>query len=411
MPESASEPEKFEELRRRVQSLRAAVYAQPDPAAHPDFARLIEAEARLHKREAELRAAEPPPAPAAEKAATPAARGRLLGPLTTNLRVETKLHMQPLPTGIYHLLDPVTDPLFTVTVYNDARCARRVRVTAFLEGLSARAVRTAEIKDRDKAAFPLSPTLLPERARGVTEVQWATLHVKVDILGTQRDDGKSTPTVCESHNTFPVACLARTSSFNSVRRPETGERVDLSHYYGAWVTPHVEPVQERVRRAADLSGSGSIWGYQQNAASVTKQVAALYQALKEAGLTYVNSVIDYGAAAGQATQRTRLPREALTTRSANCIDGTMLMASLLEAASLNAAIALIPGHAFVGWQTWDEDGAEWRFLETTLVGQADFETACKSGQRQYQQFTDYYPDRVKCHKLPELRARNIWPME
>ena len=36
--------------------------------------------------------------------------------------------------------------------------------------------------------------------------------------------------------------LARTSSFNSVRRPETGEVIDLTRYYGAWVTPYAAPV-------------------------------------------------------------------------------------------------------------------------------------------------------------------------
>jgi hypothetical protein len=304
----------------------------------------------------------------------------------------------------------VKDPLFTVTVKNEDRDARRIRVAAFLEGLSARAVRTDEIKPWGEATFPLSPTLLPERARRVTEVQWATLHVKVDILGGSRDDRVFYPTVCECHSTFPVACLARTSSFNSVRRPDTQELVDLSHYYGAWVTPHVRPVQERLRRAADLSGSGMIWGYQRGAEAVTKQVAALYQSLKEAGVTYVNSVIDYGAAAGQATQRTRLPRESLTQRSANCIDGTVLMASLLEGASLNAALVLVPGHAFVGWQA-EDGGKDWRFLETTMIGHADFEAACKSGQRQHDEFDNYRSDQLRVHRLPDLRARNIWPME
>jgi hypothetical protein len=319
--------------------------------------------------------------------------------------------MEPLPTGIYHLLDPVTDPLFTVTVTNDSRDPRRIRVTGFLEGLSARAVHTQEIPRKGKASFPLSPTLLPERARRVTEVQWATLHVRVDILGGQVDGRPPTPTVCESHDTFPVACLARTSSFNSVRRPETGELVDLSHYYGAWVTPHVEPVQVRVRRAAELWAGGTVGGYQEGPEAVANQVGALYQALREAEVTYVNSVIDYGAAAGQVTQRTRLPRESLATKSANCIDGAVLFASLLEAASLNAALVLVPGHAFVGWQTWNEDGAGWRFLETTLIGRADFAAACKSGQRQYEEFENYHPDRRKVHRLPDLRKRNIWPME
>src|SRR5262249_47481306 len=195
------------EKARLVQGLRTRVYAVGDPTAHQEFAELVRAERELFDLE---KAQTVPEAPAAPKgAAEPGRRGRLLGPLTTALEVETKLHMQPLPTGIYHLLDPKRDPLFTVTVRNRSRDPRRIRVTAFLEGLSARAVHTEEIKGRGETTFNLSPTLLPERARRVTEVQWATLHVKVDILGNQPEGKSTTPTVCESHNTFPVACLPR----------------------------------------------------------------------------------------------------------------------------------------------------------------------------------------------------------
>src|SRR5262245_9868220 len=111
---------------------------------------------------------------------------------------------------------------------------------------------------------------------------------------------------------------------------------------------------------------------------------SFYQALREAGIVYVNSVTDYGAAAGQVTQRTRLPRESLAGRGANCIDGTVLMASLLEGACLNAALVFVPGHAFVGWEVWPESD-EWRYLETTMIGTHKFEAACASGQRQFKQ--------------------------
>src|SRR4029077_11411867 len=80
------------------------------------------------------------------------------------------------------------------------------------------------------------------------------------------------------------------------------------------------------------------------------------------------------AGPGQITQRTRLPRESLRHKSANCIDGTVLMASLLEAASLHPAIVLVPGHAFVGWETW-EGSDEWDYLETTMIASHDFEAA------------------------------------
>jgi hypothetical protein len=397
-----------------VQVLRAAIYAQSDPAADEQlFGRLVQEEAKLRQLHRQIAVDS---AISRDAAVVPPTlqRPRLLGPDTTELRVETKLHMQPLPTGIYHLLDPETDPLFKVTVTNLGTEARRVRVTAFLEGLSAQAVKTVELgrkaTDKAQAAFPLHPILLPERARLVTEVQWATLHVIVDLLGGTREEQSPIPVLCESHNTFPILCLARTSSFNSVRRPETGERVDLTRYYGAWVTPYVEAVQERVRRAAALSPDGQMWGYQRDRDAVTRQVKALYQSLREVGLTYVNSVTDYGAPPGYATQRTRLPREALLHKSANCIDGTVLMASLLEGASLYPALVLVPGHAFVGWESWTGSG-EWSYLETTMIGTAEFEAACASGTRQFTMHDTLYPDAVKRHAVRDLRQAGIFPME
>ncbi|MCI0456690.1 MAG: hypothetical protein L0Z62_06885 [Gemmataceae bacterium] len=403
MPDNEAIPlaEQVRRQQRLAQGLRTTVYSQSDPSADRDLhRRLAQQEARLHDLERQLAAAAPAPAPPHTKTREDAPRGQLLGPKTTGLDVQTTLHLQPVPTGVYHLLDPAIEPLFTVTVKNESRTPRRVRVTAFLEGLSAQAVRTAEIDPKSDIAFRMLPTLLPEKARLVTEVQWVTLHIIIDDL-----DGKQ-----ESHNTFPLVCLARTSSLGAVVRPQTGEVVDLSHYYGAWVTPNVEPVQRRVRLAAELTLDQKIWGYQRDPDSVERQVEALFRSLQEADVKYVNTVIAHGAGKGQATQRTRLPRESLATQSANCIDGTVLMASLLEAASLNAVLVLVPGHAFVGWQTWDDSAAPWRYLETTLIS-SDFAAACRSAQNQYEDLKEYNPDRLTLHRLADLRARGIWPME
>src|SRR5262245_2438501 len=229
----------LQQLRRRVQALQAAVYTRPDPAADPALLQqLADAQAALARLEQE---AAKPPEPAAAPA-EPAAYGRFLGPETTGLKVTSAVTMQPVPTGIYHLLDPDTDPLVTVAVENVGRESkvRRVCVKAHLEGLSAEAVRTVELRRHEPpTVLKLLPTLLPERARALTEVQRATLHVVVTDL-----DGKP-----ECHDTHAVVCLARTSSFNSVRRPGSGEPVDLTDYYGAWVTPYAEPVQQLLRHA------------------------------------------------------------------------------------------------------------------------------------------------------------------
>jgi len=394
---------------RRVRSLQMAVYAAADPAGDVDlFRQLAEEEAKLETLQREAKPSSEPPTDRARplvetkdhQASLPPSRGRLLGPNTTGLSIEPTLQMQPVPTGIYHLLDPEKDPLVRVVVGNVSRDARRVCIKTFLEGLSALAVRTVEIPPRDSITLNLLPTLLPDKASAITEIQRATLHVIAEDL-----DGKP-----ESHDTFHIVCLARTASFNAIRRPNTDELVDLSHYYGAWVTPYADAVQQRVREAAELMPQRQILGYQGDPDGVTEQVKAIYQSLRNAEIVYVNSVIDYGAPLGQATQRTRLPRESLAQRSANCIDGTVLMASLLEGSSLNPAIVLVPGHAFVGWEVWD--GADdWRFLETTMISTADFEAACESGHRQYENHKKYAADRMKMHRLTDLRARGVWPME
>jgi hypothetical protein len=308
--------------------------------------------------------------------------------------------MHPVPTSIYNLLNPDVDPLLTVVVTNESREPRRVCVKAFIEGLSAQSVRTVEIEPRKNVTLPMLPTLLPDRAKAISEIQRATLHVIVEDL-----DGRP-----ESYDTYSVVCLSRNSSFNAIRHPDTGAYVDLSKYYGAWVTPYDERVQQVIRNAADRLPTRQFWGYQGDQDSVNAQVRALFETLAAMGVAYINSVIDYGALPGQSTQRTRLPRESLELRSANCIDGTVLFASLLEGASLNAAIVIVPGHAFVGWETWNNSN-EWHYLETTMIGTSHFVDACRSGERQFELAKQYRPERLVVHKLRALRCSGIWPIE
>jgi hypothetical protein len=404
----------LEDLGRRYRALIVA--AQAAPPSSDVWRELAEIKKTLSasKGQVEQEGSKTGAAEAQTKSGGPV--GSLLGAETTGLEATTALGLQPVPTGIYHLLDPATDPLLTVTVKNESHEPRRVCVTAYLEGLSAKAIKTFELKrmERQGQTVPLLPSLLPEAVRRITEVQRATLHVVVEIFGSTKNTWTG---LIESHDTFSVMMLSRNSSFNAVIDPRTGQPRDLTKYYGAWVTPHVEPVQLLVRRAAEKAPGGQFRGYQGRPSeeAVTGQVKALYDTLKEAGLTYFDSIIDFGAGPGQVTQRTRLPRESLRQKSANCIDGAVLYASLLEAASMHAALVLVPGHAFVAWEKW-RGSDDWDYLETTMIGTHEFEAARERGRQQYEKwFSDELLDDEaqgpKVLKLNDLRAQSIWPME
>ena len=300
----------------------------------------------------------------------------LLGPLSTKLEVTVKLLMEHIPTSVCHLFDPATHPLLSC----EARKAdgadntvRRLRVTASVEGYSAPAIDTVELEDKAPHEFKLLPTFYPQRLDEVTELTRATLSVLVEDLDSR---------LVELHRTSPVWLLARTTALLSVRNPTTGESVDLTPYFGAFVTPNDPDVLAFLGHVKTHHPAQALSGYQGDREGVTAQVKAAYDAVKEdVKVTYVNTVIAFSPDDTTAVQRVRLPSEALKTGAANCIDGVVLLASLLEAMSLRPAIVVVPGHAFLGWEAWKDTG-EWKYLETTMLGTQPFEVAAARGDKQ-----------------------------
>ena len=332
-----------------------------------------------------------------------------LGADSTRLEATFTLRMAQVPTAIYHLFDATTDPLVSGSILNRTeKDIRRLRVTAYIDGYSAHAVETLEIKPAKSATFDLLPTLFPDRLAGITELTRATLNVLVEDIAST--------TGFELHRTVPVWLLPRTTAPTFVRDPQTGEFRDLTKYLAAFVTPNEPKVLAFLRTVAEHHPDGQLVGYQVPPAGVDLQVKAIFEALKtKAGIRYVNSVISFAPEDGIVTQRVRLPAESLDHREANCIDGTVLVASLIEAASMNAAIVVIPQHAFVGWQP-SPKVAKWNYLETTMIGSKDFATANQHASQLAAGLEPVAtalndPSRFRRWSVRELRGQRITPLQ
>jgi hypothetical protein len=229
--------------------------------------------------------------------------------------------------------------------------------------------------------------------------------VKVDDL-----DG-----AVEREATYRVVLLPRTTAYLGVK-DGAGGTLDLTRYLAAWVTPNAPEVMQVLREAAALHPERTIAGYQPEdsadlPAIVTAQVEAIYRALQARKLTYVNSLWAFNLEGDAYVQRVRMPRESLETCSANCIDGVVLMASLLEAASLNAAIVLVPGHAFVAFER-TPGSEDWDYVETTLLGSGSFADAQQAAQRTARWFGGSRSAQLSILPLAKLRTEHgIFPME
>ncbi len=74
----------------------------------------------------------------------------------------------------------------------------------------------------------------------------------------------------------------------------------------------------------------------------------------------------------------RLPYEVMEQSGGNCIELVFLFASAVEAIDVECSIVLIPGHAYLAVRT-DQETSNYYFIETTLIGQADFNAAVNYG--------------------------------
>jgi hypothetical protein len=180
---------------------------------------------------------------------------------------------------------------------------------------------------------------------------------------------------------------------------------DTIFLIAAWVTPK-DPSVERVLSIAKdnrLLG-GSLSGYQKQ---VMPQVKAIYNAVRNGvKVSYVNSPVTFGQP--RQAQRVRLPRETISQKAPNCIDGAVLFASLFENIGLEPLIIVEPKHAFVGVREASESNKV-IFIETTLLGRTgfiNFEDAITAGSERFKK----EQNSLRIVDIRKCRENGIYPM-
>jgi hypothetical protein len=333
-----------------------------------------------------------------------------------------KIHFSLLtptfPTAYCHHLTAAEFPFIAVTIDNshEGAAAVSLKITAVIQNYSDTAAASPQVSAGQQTTINLLPLIQPAAAAGLNDIRPATLRLTVaqtaPIVRPFTDQSKRIH--LHAHDTALIAL-----------RTANGRITDLTDHLAAWVTPRIPAVETLLRRAAERHPQRRLTGYQGARADARQTVRAQAQAIftalkKDARQTYVNSPLSLGATAGQIMQRVRLPSQTLgIPGSANCIDGTVLFASLLELAAIEPLIVVIPGHAFVGWRIW-RGVDEYEFLETTMIGSDHFAAALARGQAQYERalaqnlFARDLFARGGFARLVDIaacRARNIYPLE
>ncbi|WP_395744524.1 FHA domain-containing protein [Prosthecobacter sp.] len=189
-----------------------------------------------------------------------------------------------------------------------------------------------------------------------------TLVAKTEIDGV-KDSKALTVRVC-SINDCPFVVGSNASDDK-----DEGER--CTWMFAAYVNEN-HPFSEEIRKEALKSGAVSQFdGYQSGEDGVALQVFAIWNVLQQRGVRYSNVTTISGSNERVHAQQVRFVDQTISSSQANCVDGSIIFASILRQIGIEPVLVVVPGHMFVGFYLKEGDRDSLAFLETTMMGSTD----------------------------------------
>lgn len=153
-----------------------------------------------------------------------------------------------------------------------------------------------------------------------------------------------------------------------------GQGVDLFPFFSAYVNEDSSEVIAYLGEVSKkLAGNPSFRGWigeQGGDNGIMNQLLYLFYALSMDGFTY-SSIADSSAFSNAVgSQYVRLVDETLKTKQANCVDGSVLLASILKKIEMKPYLVLHKGHMYLGVKLPESDRI--LYIETTEISRLRF---------------------------------------
>lgn len=185
----------------------------------------------------------------------------------------------------------------------------------------------------------------------------------------------------------------------------TAKPFDTSFAFAGYVNENHPWIDNLLKDALSTGLCRNFSGYQEGDAGVLRQVNAIWTALQKRGISY-SSIANFTASGGNSYQHVRFIDESITSSQANCIDGSVIFASVLRKIGLNVSLILVPGHAYVA--VLKDDGSEYLFaIETTMVGGSTLEKAIDYATESGPQAINRIYEKIDDEKHPDYQELNI----
>jgi hypothetical protein len=154
-------------------------------------------------------------------------------------------------------------------------------------------------------------------------------------------------------------------------KDEEGHFTDHSNLFAAFVNENSPIVEVILKEALQWGVVSQFAGYQHSAEDVQMQVFAIWNVLQRHNLKYSSITTASGFSDEVHSQSVRFVAEAFQMSQANCVDGSVLFASVLYKIGIFPVLVMKPGHMFVGYYLNPKSQgtlSNLQFLETTMLG-------------------------------------------
>jgi hypothetical protein len=163
---------------------------------------------------------------------------------------------------------------------------------------------------------------------------------------------------------------------------DEGEAVDLSWLFAAFVNEDNPDIDQILKEALNIGifdfstgikkSNAAFGGYQFDGNEVINQVFAIWNVFQRRGIKYSNITTTSSASQKIVSQYVRTFSDILKSNQANCVEGSILFASIMRKIGIDPFLIILPGHMLVGfWK--DYQHSDWEAVETTILGKENLD--------------------------------------
>ena len=236
---------------------------------------------------------------------------------------------------------------------------------------------TGEIEEADHDYY-IAPkvTFKFDKLRAVR--QQVPLNVEFEVTVDGKSLGTKSDTVqLHSVNDCPFG-VANSEETVDDENIEDGS-ADLGYMFAAYVNEDHPFIDKLLKEALTVGVVNNFSGYQaQEPSFVIAQVYSIWAALQKHGIKYSSITEVPGGSQLVNSQYVRFLDQSVNNTQANCVDGSVLFASILRKIGLKPYLVAVPGHMYMGFYL-DEDENDFVELETTMIGAGDGDEADNEG--------------------------------